>query len=79
MQGLDLSLRPSLARKPFDHVAIPQVLTRDCAAAIPGEFPVIRSSGSFSLDDARPGPALQRLIDDLRSDRFRGQMSASST
>jgi hypothetical protein len=77
MPGLDWGALEAaqLARTPFDHVAIPQVLTRACAAAIPGEFPAIRSHGSFSLADARPGPALQRLIDDLRSDRFRAQMS----
>ena len=62
-------------RHPFDHVAIPQVLEPACAAAIPREFPTIRAPGSFSLADARPGPALAGLIDDLLSDRFRAQMS----
>ena len=77
MPGLDWGALEAaqLARTPFDHVAIPQVLTRNCAATIPGEFPAIRGPGSFSLDDARPGPALKGLIDDLQSDRFRAQMS----
>jgi SM-20-related protein len=64
-----------LVRDPFDHVALAQVLEPDCAAAIPGEFPVIRTAGSFSLADAPPGPVLSALIDDLMSDRFRTQMA----
>ncbi len=63
-----------LARDPFDHIALPQVLEPACAAAIPLEFPRIRSSGSFSLGDAPPGPALQSLIEDLLSERFRRRM-----
>ena len=77
MAGLDWGAieRATLVREPFDHLAIPQVLEAGCAAAIPGEFPAIRSSGSFSLADAPPGPALTALIDDLLSDRFRAQMA----
>jgi hypothetical protein len=77
MAGLDWSAieRAGLVSEPFDHIVIPQVLEAGCAAAIPGEFPAIRSSGSFSLADAQPGPALMALIDDLMSDRFRGEMA----
>lgn len=77
MPGLHWAVieRAQLARDPFDHIALSQVLEPDCAAAIPGEFPTIRSSGSFSLKDAAPGPALAGLIDDLTSDRFRGHMA----
>src|ERR1019366_3353303 len=77
MAGLDWSAIESaeLVRQPFDHIALPQVLEHDCAATIPGEFPIIRSSGSFSLSDASPGPALRGLIDDLESERFRAQMT----
>src|SRR5258708_1644105 len=77
MPGLNWPVieRARLAREPFDHIALGQVLEPGCAAAIPGEFPVIRSSGSFSLDDAPPGPALAGLIEDLMSDRFRGHMA----
>jgi hypothetical protein len=64
-----------LVREPFDHVALPQVLDPEAAAAIPGEFPAIHSAGSFSLSDAPPGPALSAVIDDLMSDRFRAQMA----
>ena len=64
-----------LVREPFDHIALSQVLEPECAAAIPGEFPAIKSAGSFSLTDAPPGPALGALIDDLMSDRFRAQMA----
>ena len=64
-----------LVRFPFDHVAIPQMLLPACANAIPREFPAIRNSGSYSLADAPPGPALGGLIDDLMSDRFRAHMA----
>jgi SM-20-related protein len=77
MSGLDWGAieRAKMVRDPFDHVAIGQVLALDCAAAIPGEFPRIRNSGSYSLADAPPGPALRAVIDDLMSDRFRSNMA----
>jgi hypothetical protein len=77
MAGLDWATieHAQLVRDPFDHIAIPHALEPDCAAAIPEEFPAIRSPGSFSLADAPPGPALARLIDDLMSDRFRTHMA----
>jgi SM-20-related protein len=64
-----------LVRDPFDHIAIARVLEPGCAAAIPGEFPAMRSPGSFSLADTPPGPVLAGLIDDLMSERFRAQMA----
>jgi SM-20-related protein len=77
MAGLDWDVieRAALVRDPFDHIALPQVLLPACAAAIPGEFPAIRSPGSFSLADAPPGPVLAALIEDLLSDRFRAAMA----
>jgi len=64
----------SLSRDPFDHVIVPQALSAGCRADIGREFPPIRSPGSFSLKDAPPGPILSCLIEDLLSDRFRGQI-----
>ena len=77
MPGLDWGAIESarLVRDPFDHIAVPRVLTPRCAAVIPGEFPAIRSPGSYSLADAPPGPALSGLIDDLTSDRFRDEVA----
>ena len=77
MAGLDWDVieRAALVRDPFDHIALPQVLLPACAAAIPGDFPAIRSPGSFSLADAPPGPVLAALIEDLLSDRFRAAMA----
>ncbi|MGZ6014842.1 MAG: 2OG-Fe(II) oxygenase [Phenylobacterium sp.] len=66
----------SLAREPFDHFVVPQALEPGCAAALGAEFPAIRSSGSFSLKDAPPGPVLTSLIEDLMSDRFRRRMES---
>ena len=66
----------SLSRDPFDHFVVPQALEPACAAALGAEFPAIRSSGSFSLKDAPPGPILSSLIQDLLSDRFRHRMEA---
>ncbi|HLZ76676.1 2OG-Fe(II) oxygenase [Phenylobacterium sp.] len=77
MPGLDWGAIESarLVRDPFDHIAVRQVLSFTCAAAIPGEFPAIRSPGSYSLADAPAGPALSGLIEDLLSDRFRAEMA----
>jgi hypothetical protein len=63
-----------LASDPFDHVLVSQALTPECAAAVATAFPAIRSTGSFSLADAPPGPVLSDIIADLESPRFRAQM-----
>ena len=63
-----------LDRDPFDHFMVAQALAPDCAEGIAGEYPAIRSAGSFSLADAPPGPILAGLIEDLKSDRFAGEM-----
>jgi hypothetical protein len=60
-----------LRRDPFDHILVSGALLADCAALIPAEYPAIRSPGSFSLEDAEPGPVLTALVDDLLSDRLR--------
>lgn len=64
----------TLTRDPFDHVHVAQALTRNAAAAIPGEFPEIGDTGSYSLADAPPGPVLKGIIEDLESERFRELM-----
>ena len=63
-----------LAKDPYDHFVVAQALASPCAAAVTTDYPAIRSSGSFSLADAPPGPALADLIADLQSPRFRVQM-----
>lgn len=76
MAGLDWNAleTAALRRDPFDHLHVPQALTPRAAAAIPAEFPQISGDGSYSLADAPPGPALQAVIDDLNSERFRRLM-----
>lgn len=76
MPGLDWRAieTTALVHEPFDHIWASQVLEPDCVAAIPREFPAIKSAGSFSLADAPPGPVLSGLIEDLMSWRFRAQM-----
>ncbi len=76
MPGLDWSALEAarLKTEPFDHFTVAQVLEPGCAAAIGEAFPQIRAAGSFSLTDARPGPALTALIDDVQSERFKRQM-----
>ena len=60
---------------PFHHAIIPQALTPATAAAIPAEFPAIRQPGSFSLEDAQPGPVLEGVVGELMSERFRAAMA----
>lgn len=65
------ALRP----RPFEHIHVLDALEPQIAARIPVEFPHIPQPGSFSLQDAAPGPVLQAVIDDLQSDRFRSLLS----
>lgn len=76
MDGLDWHVveAAALNRDPFDYIYVPQSLSPEAAAAIPSEFPEIAGEGSYTLADAPPGPALQAVIDDLQSDRFRTLM-----
>lgn len=77
MSGLDWQAleKAQLQHEPFDFFLLPNVLTPACADAVGRDFPEISGTGSYSLTDARPGPALQSLVDDLESDRFRGAIS----
>lgn len=63
-----------ICRAPFDHFLVSQALEPGCEDALLHDYPAIQSSGSFSLADAPPGPALARLISDLKSSRFRAEM-----
>lgn len=57
--------------EPFDHIFIDQALEPGGEAEIERDYPGIRSSGSFSLADARPGGAVMELVEDLKSERLR--------
>ena len=73
MNGLNWQILDSavLRREPFEHFHVSDALSADCAAAVWADYPDIRDSGSYSLSDARPGPALEALIADLESERFK--------
>jgi hypothetical protein len=76
MAGLDwdaLDATP-LQTDPFDYIHATQALLPEARSRIPSEFPAIAACGSFSLDDAPPGPTLNGIIDDLQSLRFRQLM-----
>lgn len=77
MSGLDWKALEAaeLRRDPYDHIHVAQALTPAARKAIPAAFPPIHDAGSYSLADAPPGPALQGVIDDLESERFRGLMA----
>lgn len=77
MSGLDWKALADaeVRHDPYDHIHVVQALTPAARAAIPGEFPTIKDAGSYSLADAPPGPALQGVIDDLESERFRALMA----
>src|ERR1700709_2702919 len=59
-----------LTPDPFAPLHLLGVLEPAAVRDLPGEFPDIRTSGSFSLRDAPPGPRLTELIDELEADRF---------
>ena len=73
MNGLNWQILETavLRREPFEHFHVGNALSADCAAAVWADYPDIRDSGSYSLSDARPGPALKALIADLESERFK--------
>lgn len=76
MPGLDWAALDAvkLVRDPYDHFVLDQALLAERHDALVADYPVIRSPGSFSLNDAPPGPALADLIGDLTSERFRRRM-----
>jgi len=76
MSGLDWQAleKAQLQREPFDYFQLANVLTDACAKGVAADFPAISGTGSYSLQDARPGPALKALVEDLESDRFRDLM-----
>jgi hypothetical protein len=77
MAGLDWnSLEAAeLSRDPFDHLIVGHALTQEAAAAIPGEFPAIRQTGSIPIEEAPPGPVLAGVIREMRSPEFRALLS----
>jgi hypothetical protein len=76
MVGLDWRAIEAAELKvdPFDHFTVAQALDPRSAATLRDDFPRLRAPGSFSLEDAPPGPALAALIAELGSLRFRRQM-----
>lgn len=64
-----------LQTEPYEHFRLGNVLTPEAARAISADFPPISGSGSYSLQDVRPGPALSGLVEELQSDRFRDFVS----
>lgn len=77
MSGLDWQAlsQAQLQREPYDHFHLANVLTPECAKGVAEDFPAISGTGSYSLSDAKPGPALAALVADLESDRFRDFLS----
>lgn len=65
----------TLRNDPFDHIHVLGALEPAAAASIPAEFPDLRTPGSYSLQDAPPGPVLREVISELESDRFRALMA----
>jgi hypothetical protein len=78
MSGLNWANLESatLRTDPFDHMHVLDAVDPDAARRIPAEFPDLRAPGSFSLQDAPPGPVLTEVIRDLESDRFRSLMAS---
>ena len=64
---LDALDRAPLARAPFDHLVVPNVLAPGAGAAIRAGFPRLALPGLFPVDDVWAGPTFRRLIDEIRS------------
>lgn len=67
--------RATLSRDPFDHVIVDGFVPAADATAVAGDFPKIRSTGSFPLSEIEFGPAFSALIAELSGADFERGMA----
>ncbi|MFT4632357.1 MAG: SM-20-related protein [Candidatus Pseudothioglobus sp.] len=63
-------------QQPYPFFVIEQSLMMDKVDAIMQDFPTISEGGSFTLDDLKPGPTFDALIEELNGAEFRQLISA---
>jgi len=68
---LDRLQAATLCRDPFDYLYVPEIVEPSGLAEIVRDFPEVPAGGSFDVAALESGPAFQRLIADMRADRFR--------
>ena len=66
----------TLSIDPFDYLYVPGMIEAGELAEIVRDFPEVPAGGSFDVATLECGPAVQRLIAEIRSDAFRAPFEA---
>ncbi|HUA50908.1 MAG TPA: 2OG-Fe(II) oxygenase [Candidatus Sulfotelmatobacter sp.] len=66
MLDLEALRRTPLARQPFDHVVVPDILAPTSIGCVLRDFPAIDHAGLVPPSEADCGPAVVALIDEMR-------------
>ena len=55
---------------PFEHVIVPEVISKTRLSSVIGEFPEVNKSGSFPVSGVKCGPNFEILMKELNSETF---------
>ena len=55
---------------PFEHVIVPEVISKTHLSSVIDEFPEVNKSGSFPVSDVKCGPNFKILMKELNSEIF---------
>ncbi len=75
MLQLDILQKSVVASSPFPHLIARSVLPRDREASLARDFPEMKMTGFFPVDDLHYGESFAELIEDLRGEEFSAIMA----
>ena len=65
-----------LTREPFEFLIVPEFVKAEARAAIDKDYPEVARAGSFPLREVTYGPAFAKLVEEMRSEKFRKAFEA---
>jgi SM-20-related protein len=65
-----------LTREPFEFLIVPEFVKAEARAAIDKDYPDVARAGSFPLREVTYGPAFAKLVEEMRSEKFRKAFEA---
>jgi SM-20-related protein len=68
---LDAFTNTPLVETPFEYVIVPAFVDQAAFKAISADYPKIKTSGSFPVDQVTFGPVFRTLLDELEGEEFR--------
>lgn len=74
MLALEKLRQSEIEINPFPYLIIPGFIKSDSCKLIHRDYPGIKMTGSFPIQELSYGPEFQKLIDQLNSDHFRSLM-----